>query len=146
SMGSDRGSTSTSLRQFAYYDRDSSSWRTSRPSGRGGSGKSSPTWPRSGMTSGGRAFELPKWEPPITATGGSESPTLPTPTARDWRSGASNLHGRNSRPLNEVILLLKTPTAQLGRNGAAQHPEKRKRGGHGPTLDDEVSFLLPHAD
>lgn len=42
--------------------------------------------------------------------------------------------------------LMKTPTAQLGRNGAAQHPEKRKRGGHGPTLDDEVSFLLPHAD
>lgn len=31
---------------------------------------------------------------------------LPTPTARDWKSGASNLHGRNSRPLSEVALLL----------------------------------------
>ncbi|PPS86449.1 DNA (cytosine-5-)-methyltransferase [Streptomyces sp. MH60] len=68
---------------------------------------------------------------------------LPTPTARDWRSGASNLHGKNARPLNEVVLLFKTPTAHLGRNGAAQHPDKRKAGGHGPTLDDEVSFLLP---
>ena len=68
---------------------------------------------------------------------------LPTPTARDWKSGASNLHGRNSRPLSEVVLLFKTPTAQLGTNGAAQHPDKRKAGGHGPTLDDEVSFLLP---
>jgi hypothetical protein len=28
---------------------------------------------------------------------------LPTPTSRDWRSGASNLHGKNSRPLNEVV-------------------------------------------
>lgn len=68
---------------------------------------------------------------------------LPTPCARDRKSGASNLHGKNSRPLNEVVLLFKTPTAQLGRNGAAQHPDKRKAGGHGPTLDDEVSFLLP---
>lgn len=129
------------------------------------------------MTSGGRAFELPPWEPPTIATDGSASlfPTpkasdgphggpnqrsskgkydalpghvvncLPTPTARDWKSGASNLHGQNSRPLNEVVLVLKTPTAQLGRNGSAQHPEKRRGGGHGPTLDDEVSFLLPHA-
>ncbi|MFC4494052.1 hypothetical protein ACFPA8_07890 [Streptomyces ovatisporus] len=105
---------------------------------------------------------------------------LPTPTARDWKSGASNQHGKNSRPLNEValtlpepvkffgtprtssanghgrldnpknwsrletqVVLLKTPTANLGRNGAAQHPDKRKAGGHGPTLDDEVSYLIP---
>lgn len=44
-----------------------------------------------------------------------------------------------------MILLLKTPTANLGRNGAPQHPDKRRAGGHGPTLDDEVSFLLPDA-
>lgn len=49
----------------------------------------------------------------------------------------------NSRPLNEVVLLFKTPTANLGKNGASQHPDKRKAGGHGPTLDDEVSHLLP---
>lgn len=41
------------------------------------------------------------------------------------------------------MLLFKTPTAQLGTNGASQHPDKRKAGGHGPTLDDEVSWLLP---
>ena len=39
--------------------------------------------------------------------------------------------------------LFKTPTAQLGTNGGSQHPDKRRRGGHGPTLDDEVSHLLP---
>lgn len=66
---------------------------------------------------------------------------LPTPTARYWKSGASNL-GRSGRPLSEVARLFKTPTAQLGTNGAAQHPDKRKAGGHGPTLDDEVSYLL----
>lgn len=39
--------------------------------------------------------------------------------------------------------LLKTPTAQLAINGGSQHPDKRKAGGHGPTLADEVEHLLP---
>jgi hypothetical protein len=30
---------------------------------------------------------------------------LPTPTALDWKSGSSNLHGQNARPLNEVVYL-----------------------------------------
>ena len=41
------------------------------------------------------------------------------------------------------VALLKTPTAQLAINGGAQHPGKRKAGGHGPTLADEVEHLLP---
>ncbi|MFA7763060.1 hypothetical protein [Streptomyces sp. NRRL S-448] len=39
--------------------------------------------------------------------------------------------------------LLKTPTANLAVNGGSQHPDKRKAGGHGPTLADEVEHLLP---
>jgi hypothetical protein len=38
---------------------------------------------------------------------------------------------------------LKTPTANLGSNGGSQHPAKRKAGGHGPTLADEIEHLLP---
>lgn len=41
------------------------------------------------------------------------------------------------------LTLLKTPTAQLAVNGGSQHPDKRKDGGHGPTLADEVEHLLP---
>lgn len=41
------------------------------------------------------------------------------------------------------LRLLKTPTAQLAINGGSQHPDKRKTGGHGPTLADEVEWLLP---
>lgn len=41
------------------------------------------------------------------------------------------------------LTLLKTPTANLASNGGTQHPEKRKAGGHGPTLADEVEWLLP---
>jgi hypothetical protein len=40
--------------------------------------------------------------------------------------------------------LLKTPTAQLAVNGGSQHPDKRRAGGHGPTLADQVECgLLP---
>jgi DNA (cytosine-5)-methyltransferase 1 len=39
--------------------------------------------------------------------------------------------------------LFKTPTTQLAVNGGSQHPDKRRAGGHGPTLADEIEFLLP---
>ena len=41
------------------------------------------------------------------------------------------------------LVLFRTPTAQLAVNGGSQHPDKRKAGGHGPTLADEVEHLLP---
>jgi hypothetical protein len=43
-----------------------------------------------------------------------------------------------------VQALLKTPTAQLATNGGSQDPAKRRDGGHGPTLADQVEHeLLP---
>lgn len=45
-------------------------------------------------------------------------------------------------PRDRSEALFKTPTANLAKNGSAQHPDKRKAGGHGPTLEDEVCFLL----
>ena len=41
------------------------------------------------------------------------------------------------------LTLFRTPTSQLAVNGGSQHPDKRKAGGHGPTLADEVEHLLP---
>lgn len=40
----------------------------------------------------------------------------PTPSARDWKSSASNLQDRNSRPLNEVVRW-STPRASDGAKG-----------------------------
>ena len=37
----------------------------------------------------------------------------PTASARDWKSGESNQHGKNSRPLNEMVKLWATPSANL---------------------------------
>jgi hypothetical protein len=38
-------------------------------------------------------------------------------------------------------MLLLTPTAQLAVNGGSQPPAKRKAGGHGPTLADQIEHL-----
>ncbi|MFF7230045.1 DNA cytosine methyltransferase [Streptomyces sioyaensis] len=52
---------------------------------------------------------------PAGAAGGVS--LLPTPAARDWKPGASNLLGQNARPLNEVVVnLLPTPKASDGPN------------------------------
>lgn len=93
---------------------------------------------------------------PTSATGGSA--LLPTPaagvfndgesleswTARNERLRALGINGNGmGTPLTIAVKMLRTPTAQLAVNGGSQHPDKRKAGGHGPTLADEVEHLLP---
>lgn len=54
--------------------------------------------------------------------------TAPTPAARDWKSSASNKHGDNARPLNEVARLASwaTPPAQEA-GGSPEAFLERKR-------------------
>lgn len=77
---------------------------------------------------------------------------LPTATAQD--AAASGGSSQANVTLTDAVVrtemgtkpngrLLKTPTSQLAVNGGSQHPDKRKAGGHGPTLADEVEHLLP---
>ena len=76
---------------------------------------SSVTLPASGLMLGGRVYGQPTSGRLMGASGGSPSAGL-----------------------------LKTPTAQLAVNGGSQHPDKRRQGGHGPTLADQVEHeLLP---
>lgn len=136
----------------------------------------SATWPSSGTTRSGVAFELPT---PVLPTVDTGSSSLPTPRAADARlsttgspsqrkhvaDGFGNLpevvavhllptpmtseargigvHGQGAQDLRTTIALLKTPLSNLGENGGSQHPDKRRAGGHGPTLADEVEHLLP---
>lgn len=66
----------------------------------------SQTWPTSGMTQGGMAFELPTWERP---TGGSGSSLLPTP-----RSGSRGSATETVRMLPTPKVLFQTPVASEG--------------------------------
>jgi DNA (cytosine-5)-methyltransferase 1 len=52
---------------------------------------------------------------------------LPTPAARDWKSGASNLMNRNSRPLNEfAVNFLARRTDWVATNGVDYGPAIRR--------------------
>lgn len=75
------------------------------------------------------------------------------PFSETWPTSGSMRSGRLYPPLTRALRiagrgfssspgLLKTPTAQLAVNGGSQHPDKRKAGGHGPTLADQVEHLL----
>ena len=66
---------------------------------------------------------------------------LPSPVRADGERG-SRAYKRGNPTLRGAALLL-TPTANLGSNGGSQDPEKRRSGGHGPTLADQVEHLLP---
>ena len=57
----------------------------------------------------------------------------PTPSARDWKSSASNQHGINARPLNEVARLASWPTPNTPSGGRSVDPSKMSA--TGKTLD-----------
>jgi hypothetical protein len=61
---------------LASFDPDTSSWRTSQLSLLGGLDEFSGTWPRSGMTRSGTAFQL---QPLAPLTAETDSGLLPTP-------------------------------------------------------------------
>lgn len=107
------------------------------------------TFPISGMTVNGVAYRLPTSAHHTGGSGSSFSQlggkllTTPTTTQRGTDANLDTREGARANLHNEVVELLKTPTAQLAVNGGSQHPDKRKAGGHGPTLADEVEHLLP---
>ncbi|WP_233289232.1 MULTISPECIES: hypothetical protein [unclassified Kitasatospora] len=103
----------------------------------GHSARFSETWPTSGWMRGGRCYPLPPSAPPTAGSGCSSSPGLPTPKARDAKGPDAK-----REDLGHAVTLLKTPTSNLGVIGGSQHPDKRRQGGHGPNLSDEVEHLL----
>lgn len=70
--------------------------------------------------------------------GGSEDPPYAADNGqqRSWETWRGGL-------ISGPLLL--TPTANLGKNGGSQHPDKRRAGGHGPTLADQVEWELASA-
>ena len=112
------GSSMTSADLLAEWKHDpSSSLKTSPASSLQTVGtlwaESFTDWPTSATASPGGLFQQPPLEHPIDAIDGGH------------------------------LLILKTPTANLATNWGSQHPDKRRAGGHGPTLADEVEHLLP---
>lgn len=79
----DQGYGARSPAWLASYDRNTSSWKTSQHSLVEGLDEFSETWPRSGTTRNGIAYQLP---PLALRTDGIESGSWPTPNTIGYRS------------------------------------------------------------
>ena len=115
------------------------------------------TWPVSGMTLNGVAFELPMPVRPITVSGSSSSPILPTLKARDSQAEGYEAGLRRAMPQVGTIVkgivdgdprvmdvpeesLFRTPQAKEGEGGAVFEDVKRDRGNH-VMVRDQVAQL-----
>ncbi len=107
----DLDSGTSTLAPFAYYDRESSSWKTSQGSLLPDSESLPPTWPRQGIAHDGAASEPPT-SGHLTGENGSSS-LLPTPMSseRGDRSQAS-LEKGGGKELRAIRKLLPTPVAK----------------------------------
>lgn len=100
----------TSPRQFVFFDRAESCWRTWPGISLWGSEVFSQTWPKRGSMRNGACFEHPTWEPAIGGHGCLS--LLPTPTTSD--TNGAGLHGNGGIDLRTTVRLLPTPRAQNG--------------------------------
>jgi len=82
-------SFTNSCESFAWYDRSTSSWKTSQQSLLTDWTPFSGNWPRQGLMRSGHVFQQVLWEPATSAIGGG---LLPTPTARDHKDSGKNMN------------------------------------------------------
>ena len=99
-----QGSSTNSCVSFAWWDRDSSSWRTSQRSLIEGWTSFSENWPKQGLMRSGHVFRRVLWAP---ATGGTAGGLLPTPRAQE--PGRTN-KGYGDSVMERVCLQMGVPT------------------------------------
>lgn len=109
---------------FAFYDPDGHCWRMSQATFPLDSMKSLPTWPRSGMTRNGRAYQQPQL---VRLTSDGDSSLWPTPMNRGTLNGGSN----SRRAAKARGRWLHTPTAKA--NQASPSMRSRDPGSWFPT-------------
>jgi hypothetical protein len=143
-------STAKSCASLTWFDRDSSTWKTSQRSLETDWESFSETWPRAGMTVDGHAFELPTLERRTSGIDGGALLATPTraanqlspsmlkhPGCRLWQTpvaddAVNRTAGKfNSRgePKLSAQVMWPTPSATLGTHAGLVTPSKAREGG-----------------
>jgi hypothetical protein len=89
-LARDRDCFTNCSEPFAWWDRDTSCWKTSQRSLTEEWTTFSERWPRQGMTRNGRAYRQRLWVPVISEIAGG---ALPTPVAQTGAGGPKGLDG-----------------------------------------------------
>ena len=130
-------SSTNSSESYAWYDQDSSSWKTSQRSLITGWTSFSESFTRQGTMLNGHVFQRQWLEPVTSETGGGLSDILPTPLASDPERKAKFKQG--GTPL--MGALLPTPTVCNDSIYYDNSPNKHKR--HSKGLATHVADQLP---
>jgi hypothetical protein len=123
-------STVKSSASLAWFDRESSSWKTSQQSLETGTELFSETWPRSGMTLDGFAYELPTAGHLISETDGG---SWPTPGAQDkkqrgtMKSTARRIALGKQIGLEAAVKFFPTPTRRDFKSDSCSPEYRAKR-------------------
>jgi hypothetical protein len=129
---------------LAKLDRATSLWKTSQLCLVEGLETFSQTWPRSGMTRNGIAYQLP---PLVRLTGATDFGLLPTPIASNTKAVALRSNGRE--PMDSTKPIFPTPCARDWKDtGGGKHipPEvSQPRSGRNDVSDAE-SLRLQRGD
>ena len=126
-----------SSESYAWYDQDSSSWKTSQRSLLTGWTSFSESFTRQGTMQNGHVFQRQWLEPVTSEIGGGQFVTLPTPLASDPERKAKFKQG--GTPL--MGALLPTPTVCNDSIYYDNSPNKHKR--HSKGLATHVADQLP---
>jgi hypothetical protein len=125
---------------LAMYDPESSSWKTSQRCLLDGWTSFSGTWPRSGMTVSGIAYQLP---PLALRTDVIGSGLLPTPTAQDYGSNSGGRNPGHERPsLQTMARRGQWPRPKSSPSGPDYARVNRPRSG-GDDLATAVARTIP---
>jgi len=101
-----------SIESFAYYDRDTSSWKTSQQSFLEDLESFSETWPRQGIVVNMHAYQHRMLEPVTKEIVGGLLPTPRATSAMTENLKTVKQRGRNIGNLEEVIAFLPTPCSR----------------------------------
>ena len=135
SQASEAGCGVTWPGSLARFDPVTSSWKTAQPSLLEDSELCSVIWPRSGMTAGGRCWELPMLGRRTSATGSGLWPGTPTATM----SVRSERFRRGAAPTPAEFIKWPTPRCQMTRPVKIRLDVEK---GHKGNLEEVVALRM----
>lgn len=127
---------------FAYYDHEASCWRTSQATLVSDLDTFSETWPGSGMTLDGFAYELPM---PEHHTADAEYSLLPTPTASmmDKDTEDDFIQGSIELGMVKTVSLGLALRSQQTKSQLTARIEQQLNGGNGSSDASTLHHSLP---
>ena len=138
-LARDRACSTNCSESFAWWDRNTSSWKTSQRSLTEEWTTFSERWPRQGTTRNGRAYRQRLWVHAISGTGGG---ALPTPKASDGERGRDKARARPDLKGRELATVIRDSLPTPRANSAMTCEVHGQAAKPNPNLETVMGQLL----